>query len=218
MSFVCPCQSFEQCLILFNQATIPRRYAAVTLKNYDEFTPSQGDAKITLRNLLKNFQPGMQGIGLSGTVGTGKTHLMVALVRELTLKLKIKTKFIEFSHLLSELRAGYSEGKSDNEILSFLVKVPVLVIDELGKGLETQWQKSILDELISKRYNLSVSTFFTTNFSFRLTHSNQQNSMYKFISLKDRIGSRMSSRLDEMCLQIEIIGPDYRELKIKNKL
>ena len=54
-------------------------------------------------------------------------------------------------------------------MLSHLVDAPVLIIDELGKGLATDWQTAILDELLSKRYNRSVTTLFSTNYPFEVS-------------------------------------------------
>ena len=71
---------------------------------------------------------------LHGDVGRGKTHLMVAMIRELIFRHGIPCRFIEFSRLLSMLKEGYSSGRSDAPLLSDLSEIPVLAIDELGKG------------------------------------------------------------------------------------
>ena len=90
---------------------------------------------------------------LHGPVGRGKTHLMVGLLRELVFRHGVEVRFIEFSRLLSILREGYSSGRSDAGVLSELAAVPVLAIDELGKGRLTDWELAIIDEVISRRYN-----------------------------------------------------------------
>ncbi len=50
------------------------------------------------------------------------------------------------------------------EILRPLLSVPVLAIDELGKERGTEWERSMLDELISRRFNSGQSTLFATNY------------------------------------------------------
>jgi DNA replication protein DnaC len=213
----CGCASWDTRARLFNAATVPRRYAAVDLETgTEDVTDSVRQARIACYKMTSGFQPGDRGIGLSGPVGTGKTHLMAGVVRVLTLENAVACRFVEFTHLLSEIRLGYERGHGETEIIDGLVDVPVLVIDELGKGLSTEWQISILDALISRRYNKRVTTLVTTNFPFdveRRPPSSQSKDTFERTSLGDRIGSRMVSRLREMCAFYTLDAPDFRVRK-----
>lgn len=212
----CPlCSPIRRRIRLYNNARIPRRYALLEFSDFQyRNNPSLINVVTEFRSILQTFKPGDRGLGLSGGVGVGKTMLMALFLRYMTLNREIPSRFIEFSHLLSDIRAGYSKGRSDSEILGELVSVPILVIDEMGKALKTEWQTDILDGLISRRYNSGVSTFFTTNFPF---HSHQRESGviaqddFKVSTLHERIGSRMYSRLDEMCEFHTIEASDHRE-------
>ena len=75
-----------------------------------------------------------KGLILSGDVGRGKTHLLIAIIRSLIFGQGARVRFIEFSRLLSTLRDGYSRGESNQELMQELIDVPILAIDELGKG------------------------------------------------------------------------------------
>ena len=66
--------------------------------------------------------------------------------------------------LLSDMKAGFSENRSHMDILKPLLHVPVLAIDELGKERGTEWERSMLDELISRRFNSGLATLFATNY------------------------------------------------------
>lgn len=217
-SMPCPrCEPIRQRIERYNDAHIPRRYAALQFSNFQyRHNPSLEKAVAKIRSMLMTFTPGDRGIGLSGDVGVGKTMLMALFLRSITLDREFPAQFIEFSHLLSDIRAGYDQGRSDGEILGKLVSVPILVIDEMGKSLKTEWQLAILDTLISRRYNASVSTFFTTNFPFEKDERKSNFSSaddYKSTTLQQRIGSRMYSRLQEMCEFMAVDAADYRELK-----
>lgn len=213
----CGCASWDLRARLFNAATVPRRYAGVDLESgTDDVTDSVRQARIACYKLTAGFTPGDRGIALSGPVGTGKTHLMAGVVRVLTLENAVPCRFVEFTHLLSDIRLGYERGRGETEIIDDLVDVPVLVIDELGKGLSTEWQISILDALISRRYNKRVTTMVTTNFPFdveRRPPSAQARDAFERTALGDRIGSRMVSRLREMCAFHTLDAPDYRVRK-----
>lgn len=214
-SMPCPrCEPIRRRISRYNQAQIPRRYAMVQFSDFQyRHDPSLEKALTNFRGILKTFKPGDPGIGLSGSVGTGKTMLMALFLRAITLDRELPARFVEFSHLLSDIRAGYDQGRSDAEILGQLVSVPILVIDEMGKSLKTEWQIAILDTLISRRYNASVSTFFTTNFPFERRHLESGTVAvddFKVSTLEDRIGSRMYSRLREMCTFYTIHANDFR--------
>lgn len=202
-SLYCPaCEPRRNRVTYYNRARIPRRYATQTFHDFrHDHDETVRRVYTRLRSVLSTFKPGDRGIGISGGVGTGKTLLMALFLRHLTIVREIPCRFIEFSHLLADIRAGYDANRSEAEIIAHLVDVPVLVIDDLGKSQQTAWQMSILDELISRRYNRSVSTFFTTNYPFTTPHSVSQSlaaNDFRFTSLEDRVGPRIYSRLCEM--------------------
>ena len=94
----------------------------------------------------------------------------------------------------------------------------MLGIDELGKGRMTDWELSVIDELVSRRYNAMACTLGTTNFlpgppKGALTGTPDGRHAQ---TLGDRVGQRVYSRLREMGEFIEVGGADYREFKRRN--
>ena len=143
---------------------------------------------LELFRYANSFLPGDRGFLLHGPPGGGKTHLMTAFLHRITLEKGIHARFVEFSHLLSSLRQQFDQGKGDTAILQPLVEVEVLSIDELGKGVNNEWQLSVLDELISKRYNLGRTTLFTSNYQLKadsLRYSDVANDDLRRITRED---------------------------------
>lgn len=208
----CPeCTPIRDRVRLFNHARIPRRYLYGTFSNYTPNTASQRAALHWFTERMGNWEPNERALVLSGPVGTGKTHLMAAWLRTLCLHRGIAGQFVEFSHLLSEIRAGYDANRSDAAITAGLTEVPVLVIDELGKMLKTDWQQSILDSLISRRYERGLATFATTNYPFEPNIGGHATSdEFSRRTLADVTGERIASRLSEMCDFMTITAPDFR--------
>ena len=140
---------------------------------------------------------------------------MVGLCKLLIFVHGIPVRFVEFSRLLGQLRAAYSAGKSDEAILGELVTVPILAIDEIGKGRLTEWEMSIIDDIVSRRYNALKPLLGTTNYQWR----DPPEPLYPAASqefkqtLGDRIGSRAYSRLVEISIPLKVHGADYRGLK-----
>ncbi|MFH2012634.1 MAG: ATP-binding protein [Pseudomonadota bacterium] len=233
----CDCTMLENRIMLFNKAMIPSQFASVTLDD-DTFIPrhhSQEEARTNSRKLVDSYPAQERGLLFMGPAGVGKTHLAVGIIKKLTLEKGFSCKFVDVFHLLADIKQGYSEGRSDKEIIEPFVKAPVLVIDELGKGRNNEWESNILDQIISKRYNNSsdLITIVTTNYTTRsestLSHTRTKVKKNPLISTKEkifeeevlhetlqnRIGERIFSRLAEICKMIEMEGEDFRALKHK---
>lgn len=215
----CACRTVRERARLFTDARIPARYVDARIENFQDLgEPSLRAAKLRFLRHVQKVEPGIRGIGLSGPVGTGKTHLMCGFVRDCTLIYGVPARFIEFTHLLTELKRGYEEQRSGLDLIEPLIDVPVLVIDELGKGLATEWQLGILDELVSRRYNRGASLFFTTNFPFEarpVPSGRGSRDAFAATALSDRVGPRIFSRLCESCDLLRMEGDDYRATRAR---
>ena len=112
----CRCQMLPDRIQLFNQAGIPARYADATFVSFaqsetgqlKDLDPSAIRALGTCSQFVDSFIPGEinRGIALYGDVGRGKTHLLIALIKELVFRHGVAVRFMEFSRLLSMLKEG----------------------------------------------------------------------------------------------------------------
>ena len=210
----CPCTTLAIRIRMFNEANIPARHANSTRATFQR-TKLLGPAFNSVSTFIQEFRQGEEnrGIVLWGKVGTGKTHLMVATLRDLIFQHGVTARFVEFSHLLSDLKSGFDRGQGVAAIIDPLVRVQVLAIDELGKGRNTEFEGTVLDELVSRRYNAAATIIGTTNYAPLPPAGNPVPNHAKpsqTTSLGDRIGPRVFSRLHEMCDYIGVLGDDYR--------
>jgi DNA replication protein DnaC len=215
----CRCQALPDRVTLFNAARIPARHAENTLTNFK----TMGGSAVPLtqvRGWLNAFKPAddQQGLVLHGLPGRGKTHLLVGLLRELIFTHGQQARFIEFSHLVSDIREGISRNLPDSEALGPTARVPILAIDELGKGRKTDFELAIIDEIVSRRYNARRMILATTNFPLS-RHSGDRGDDTRNLAvagqetLAERLGDRVYSRLREMCRFVEVVGEDHRVVR-----
>jgi len=202
LSRKCQCRMLKDRIERFNAARIPARYSDKTLERYNAFTNTQGTIKSHLSRYRDAFSPNAKGVLLYGPTGVGKTHLVVSIMRYLTLEKGFSARFVDFFVLLQEIKATFTNGGSQDNIIAGLDRADILVIDELGKGRATEWEKTVVDSLIARRYNSGKTLFITTNYDI------DEN---KTGALPDRVGKRVMSRLYEMCEFFAIDGDDYRK-------
>ena len=164
-----------------------------------------------------------KGLLLGGPVGVGKTYLLSAIAKNFAAR-GLTVKFVDFFQLLNELKAAYSDSKSDAGVLKPLINVDVLIIDEMGKGRNSDWEMSILDQVVMGRYNQNRIVVASTNYDLKpkktvpLAQKDLQEgfnnnggfNLDRYETLEARIGQRIYSRLIETCAIMELTGNDFR--------
>jgi DNA replication protein DnaC len=85
-------------------------------------------------------------------------------------------------------------------------------LDDLGSVKPTDWVWDMVSMVLNTRYNHKRVTIVTTNFE-----NQPAGSAGAGMTLGDRIGDRMRSRLLEMCREVKMQGADYREFLGQNE-
>src|SRR5712692_10170943 len=213
----CRCQSPDHRQRLFQAARIPARYQHCELQGYDAGdSDSKWMAKIEADRVINDYLI-IDGRGLLfvGPVGVGKTHLAVALLRELIERYQVRGLFYQFGALLRRIQDSYNPVSQTSElgVLGPVFEADVLVLDELGASKPTDWVRDTMMQIINTRYNDKRLTIFTTNYFDERKNGNDTGEI-----LEDRIGVPLRSRLYEMCKTVVIEGEDYRKAMANTKV
>ena len=203
----CPCRRPQRFKKLLAAARIPRRYADCSFETFKTKPgTAQDHAMLLAQSLVSEYPAVERGLLFMGPAGVGKTHLAVALIRSLIDK-GFAGVFCEFGALLKEIQDSYNpiSKSSEMKVLAPIYQTDVIVLDELGATVPTDWVRDTMYQIINKRYNDNKLTIFTTNYFDERAQSE------KTQLLEDRIGVRLRSRLYEMCTKVVIDGEDYRK-------
>lgn len=121
--------------------------------------PNQ-DAADKVRFWLNNGYTEGQNLMLAGGVGTGKTFMAVAVLREL----HMLGKRVMFDTMPSYLRRMRPAAEGNPELtIGQLCNVDVLVIDDLGTEKMTEWAAEQIITIIDSRSGNLKPTIITTN-------------------------------------------------------
>ena len=140
---------------LLDAARIPLRYADCTFENYD--APRNGSiywARMKAKTWVNEYPAVEKGLLLTGRVGVGKTHLAVATLKGLIEK-GVPCLFCEFGSLLKQIQDSYNPISKTSElrVLAPVYQAEVLVLDELGSTIPTDWVRDTMYQIINQRYN-----------------------------------------------------------------
>ena len=100
---------------------------------------------------------------LTGTHGSGKTHLAVAIV-DRCIKGGHPTLFTFVPDLLDHLRAAFSPDSPVryDQLFEQVRSVPLLILDGLGAESSTPWAREKLYQIVVHRHNARLPTVITT--------------------------------------------------------
>jgi DNA replication protein DnaC len=105
-------------------------------------------------------------IGLVGNRGAGKTQLAVELMKQLVQKGR-PALFRTAMEIFMRFKASYRSGSAESEldILRAHRRPSLLVIDEVARRGESEWENNMLFELLNQRYADMTDTILTCNLS-----------------------------------------------------
>ena len=221
----CGCQTQRRALANLERARIPRRYEHCTLDNYETSFPSSHRSLLKAHLAAKKFVEGYpietdgSGLLITGNIGVGKTHLAVGILQSLIMERGATGLFYDYRELLKEVQHSYNPKVSatELEILKPVFDAEILLLDELGASKPTDWVWDTVAHILNTRYNDKRTTIITTNYANQAplgAEASTPRNVMRDETLGDRIGERMRSRLQEMCVIVEMQGEDFRQ-KIK---
>ena len=149
----------------------------------------------TAREYAENFTVNSPSLLMIGNSGLGKTHLSMAIAREVT----IKGYSVVYGSAINQLRSldqeFFRDKKSDT--LDVLLNCDLLIMDDLGSEYNLPSSEANLYNLINSRINSGRPMIISTNLDQT--------------SLQDKYDQRICSRLMFNFRQVVFFGQDARK-------
>lgn len=177
-----------------------KRFRRCSLKDYKVYDPAQRDVVARLRELqddvVEHVKAG-RGLFLYGPCGTGKDHLVVALLRKAAWS-GLLARMVNGIKLFGDVADAWRRDYSERDVIDPLLRPDVLLISDpvLPSGI-TESNQRTLYRLVSGRYDNGLSTWCTTNVAGSK-------------GAIELLGNQVYSRLIDDALRLKCSWPCYR--------
>lgn len=158
-----------------------------TFENFNIETDEEKQAFEFAKNLAEFYKNGGQGNSfMSGPAGSGKSHLSMAILKSYLESGEKTALFVSYSHVVRLIKDSFNNRDSiytQNNIMSLLTNVDLLVMDDIGSENNSDFSEELLTDVLDGR----ISTIITTNLSSEELRGNANK--------KGRYNQRTASRM-----------------------
>lgn len=192
----------EQSLILMG---VPKKYTSKTLKDFRDY--GNTDLKEVrdfcedyVENVEVNIEEG-RGIFFYGSNGVGKSFLSCIILKEVY-RHRYSCRRVTFSQYISAYTESWGATKdekdvSNQDLLDKYKGVEFLVLEEIGKEIDSKIAKSILEDLLRYREEHGLVTFICSNITPK--------------EIAEIYGASIMSIIKGSMTPIKIVGKDKRQ-------
>lgn len=168
---------------------LPKKFRNVTIEDYIAYDSGLGEVRDYVKNYIDNIDENFEnsnGIYFCGANGVGKTMLSCIIVRE-AYRHRYTSKRVTFSEYVKKYTDMWGAKSPDEkealeeEFYNRYKAVEFLVLEEIGKEMDTKAVRPILEDLLRYREDEGLVTIICTNLSPTQLKEIYGNSIYSLI-------------------------------------
>lgn len=188
-------------------------FKSFSLEYYSKDTIREGDRMVSPYSRMEkilhfcesyavNFTLSSRSILFQGGSGLGKTHLSLAIAKEL-IENGYGVIYASAPDILSKLESErFNDDKSTDATENLLKECDLLIIDDLGTEFLTQFTLSKIYNIINTRMLLKKPIIISTNLTLK--------------ELEKSYHQRLVSRIIGEMIRLKFIGRDIRQMQYNN--
>lgn len=150
------------------RASIPPRFAVKTFNDYQVKTKEQQRALRMCKDYADNFEQYRKAgtsILLLGDVGTGKTHLAASIANQVVRETKFTAVYTTASTIVRHVKSTFDKESdlTEGQVYALYSTMDLLVIDEVGVQNATEFELTVMFEVVNSRYEEMMPTMVISN-------------------------------------------------------
>lgn len=154
------------------------KFRSKGFKNFEE-TEANRSIKQACIEYVKSKAYEKSSIMLLGQVGSGKTHLAMAIANNLLAK-GIAVRYLDYRGFMTEMKQLITDKDEYQERIEIAKKADILFVDDLYKGKITDTDINIMFEIINARYLADKPVIITSELG-----------PTKLVQIDEGVGSRL---------------------------
>lgn len=195
LALSCECREIEKAKNEWKSSGINVEMTKQTFTNFKVWNEASAKAKDTATAYYSDFGKvrgsRRNSILFCGQVGSGKTHLSVALGLNF-LKKKIKAVYMPYRDVITKIKQNILDQEYYTKAISKYQLCEVLLIDDLFKGKLTESDINIVFEIINYRYLNFLPIIVSTEFNID-----------KLLNFDEAVGSRIYEMCKDYVVEID---------------
>lgn len=200
----CECKQAKYYKRLYENSGISKAFRNKTFENYITAGKPKTikNSKQVAQKYVKEFT-GEQSIALLGQVGSGKTHLCIAIANEL-LKKNVGVLYMQYREAITALKQAICDDETYQRELRKYQGAKLLYIDDLFKGMLKQGQVNdsemrIMFEIINYRYLNNSPIMVSSEYGIE-----------KLLGFDEAVGSRIIEMCKGYIVELEGMELNHR--------
>lgn len=150
------------------RACIPPRFSSRRFDDYRAETEGQKRALRICKAYADSFEENLKlgrSILMLGNVGTGKTHLAASVGNQILLETKHSVLYATASQVIRHVKNSFDRDADHTESDAYAAfgKPQLLILDEVGVQNATEFELTVMFEVINWRYEEMLPTMVISN-------------------------------------------------------
>ena len=181
-----------------------------SMKDIDTKDKNRFEVIKWIDNFINQYTKGIRckGVYLHGNFGSGKTYLLSAMLNELA-KRGHKIAIVYYPEFLLSLKESFSNMDEFKNKLSYIKKVEILLLDDIGAETVTGWSRDeVLGTILQYRMEENLPTLFTSNLTMNELEVHLSTTNKEIDSVKSR---RIMERIKQLTTDLTLISENKRK-------
>lgn len=199
----CECKAMREAEEILNKSGISEEFRNRRFSNFDyersmQISDAYRKAKLYVRHFRDIEKERVNSIMFMGQVGSGKTHLSLAIANEL-MDGGVGVVYMSYREVITRIKQNITDEVYYHRIMGRYKNARVLLIDDLFKGKISDSDVNIMFELINFRYFNRLPVIISCEMSVE-----------EVLNVDEAIGSRLVEMSKEFLVRISGKRMNYR--------